>query len=191
MATCSVCGSTLSSTIAWCGQCFTPIANMRPDQSYQRTTPRQMTSPVITLPGRDAARRLDHDVVIVPPTPTVTFRPSASRPEPERSSLLHGGPTSLGIVGKLVVTSLLVGIGVGLWFGLETFISELGEPLRALQFAVMSAYALLSLIVLWFTWRPEPEAAQVHVVTGSLRTTPRPDMIRVDPPVAERDDSWS
>ncbi|MEX2275109.1 MAG: hypothetical protein WEA10_06055 [Actinomycetota bacterium] len=190
MATCSVCGTSLSPAIAWCSQCFTPIANMRSDMVPRRTTPRQIASPVITLQGRQATRFGPHDVVIVPQSPTVTFRPARSRPEPERPSLLRGGPTSFGIVGKSVITLITVGIGVALWLGLQTFRAGLGDSMRALQFTVLGAYVLLALVLLWFTWRPEPHASRVRVATAPARVVPRPDM-RLDPSATQRDDAWS
>ncbi|MEX0755806.1 MAG: hypothetical protein WD556_11940 [Actinomycetota bacterium] len=185
MSTCSVCGAALSPQLAWCGQCFSPVANMRPDRSYRRTSERP-GDPVITLPATTTMpERTAGDLVIVPPTPTVGFRPTAGpRPQVEPQS------ASLGVVGKLVVTAIVLGTGAAITLGLEGFRDQLGDLAGAIELVVLGAYTILAAIVLWFTWRTSPHS-RVAERSGSIATyrsaMPRPDVVRIDEAPVDRD----
>ena len=181
MSTCAVCGTALIPGLAWCRQCFAPVANMRPDRSYRRTGERP-DDPVITIRGgRNDTLRATGNLVIEPPQAATGFRsvPGRAARRPARSSSTVS--VSLSIVSKVVITALMLGLGVGAFVGIETFRAALGEMTGAIQVVALGAYAILVAVVLWSTWRPRRASriAQLPVRTLSP-AMPRPDIARLE-----------
>jgi len=162
--TCRACGATLSKDIPWCGQCFTPIEAKGPKHE---PLPRELHAREVAAPAAAPTAVADPGNVV-------------AVPEAERPSIVRAGPTSFGIVGKLAITAVLIGIGAGAFLFLEDWRAETDE-LLAFEFFFLGAYAILAAVILFFTWRVErrpktvrlPESPLQHVTTppAGPRTT--------------------
>jgi hypothetical protein len=178
MNSCTVCGTALTPGLAWCRQCLSPVANMRPDRSYRRTSERP-ADPVITIRGgRVAGADAAGDLVMMPPSTTVGFRPVAAR-TPVRAAARE---LELSPVTKSIVTALVLAVGVGVFLGLEGFRDELGDLTGAIELVILGGYAILAAVVLWSTWRSRPPSrlARQHDLPPALHAMPRPDVVRID-----------
>ncbi|HEX9121855.1 MAG TPA: hypothetical protein VF984_00615 [Actinomycetota bacterium] len=76
-------------------------------------------------------------------------------PEAEtKPTVVRSTPTSVGIVGKLFYTILIVGVGVAISVALDAWVISAGRAAFGLLVAVVGAYSALGLVLLWYTWRP-------------------------------------
>jgi hypothetical protein len=57
-------------------------------------------------------------------------------------------------VGKLVYTTLIVGVGVAIYVALDAWVISAGRAAFGLLVAVVGAYSALGFVLLWYTWRP-------------------------------------
>ncbi|HZD81007.1 MAG TPA: hypothetical protein VE646_13335 [Actinomycetota bacterium] len=78
-----------------------------------------------------------------------------------KATVARSTATSVGIVGKLIYTALIVGAGVGIYLGLDTWVISAGRAAFGLLVAVVGAYTVLGLVLLRYTWRPSRRL--VHV----------------------------
>lgn len=74
--------------------------------------------------------------------------------KPPEYSAVRKGPYSFGIVGKLVITAVVVLIGLGLLVLSIWMTNYLETPGLALVWLILIPYTVLGLLVLWGTWRP-------------------------------------
>jgi hypothetical protein len=158
--TCRECGAALSKDIPWCGQCFTPNEASSTHRPLSRDLhPREAVAAPSAAPAPTALAEPQNVVVV---------------PEAERPSVLRGGPTSFGLLGKLLITLILAAIGVGAFLFLEEWRTDQGREMLAFEVYFLGAYAILAAVILVFTWRVERRPATVRVPESPVR--------RVEPP---------
>ena len=104
-----------------------------------------------------------------------------SLPEIEPASILHPGPTALGVLGKTGATGFLLVMGFGLYRAMLAFVDAVGPPAIALMFVIMIGYAFLATIVGQWVWRP---ARSFDEGRGPMRE----HAVAVDPALEQRVD---
>ncbi len=93
-------------------------------------------------------------------------------PEAEtKQTIVRSTPTSVGIVGKLFYTLVIVGVGVGIYVGLDAWVISAGHAAFGLLVAVIGAYSALGLVLLWYTWRPAQRVVRVGGEVLSARSS--------------------
>lgn len=91
-------------------------------------------------------------------------------PEAEaKPTVVRSTPTSVGIVGKLLYTAIIIGVGVGIYVALDTWVISAGRAAFGLLVAVVGAYSVLGLVLLWYTWRPSRRVVRVGGEVVSVR----------------------
>lgn len=135
MNKCSRCGATLSPQISWCGQCYSPV-----EPAYEPALLRETAAWTNDIRIVPAAAQADRVVVI---------------PESPPKSLLGAGPTTVGILGKLLISAVLIGFGVAAFLLAGEWVAIVGTPGNALRMFLTVVYSALTVIVLRFVWRFE------------------------------------
>lgn len=74
-------------------------------------------------------------------------------PAPEYSAV-KAGPYSFGLLGKLILTSLVVGVGAALGLTATRIGSFYGTMGLALVLMFIGIYTVIAVIGLWGIWRP-------------------------------------
>jgi hypothetical protein len=119
MDTCSTCGATLSPDLTWCGQCLTPI--LRPTEGSTEDRPLWVRT-----------QRREH----------VGF-------EEARFSRWRAGPTSFGLLGRSVLTGLvLVGCVIGYPIARGGMLAAVGIDVPGRPFLI--GYAVVASVVAIF-----------------------------------------
>lgn len=127
--------------MGWCLRCLEPV---------RRLTPRERP-----LPAIPPEELIDPGSVRPDYTPLRLHRPTYSR--------TVGGPTSLGLLGRLAVTG---GVLLFLPWGM------VGPGLSPLGLVMLLGYAPLAVVVLRSTWAPTPlEAGHVYVLPRARTAT--------------------
>ena len=136
MDRCSSCGASLSQQIDWCGLCLTSKAALVVALSLSRRPlrPVALLSPPLSVPVR---------LVIVPEVEA----------EPARRSIFRATETDFGLLGKTMISAVLVAAGVAFWLLLDAVWDEAGATARALQMTAIGIYSAAAALILVSVWR--------------------------------------
>lgn len=154
MDRCSACGAWLSQQIDWCGQCLTPKAALvGATPNYRRPLrPVDLLTPHPPEPDR---------LVIVPDA------------EPARRSIFLATETDFGLLGKAIISALLITAGIAFWLLLDAVWDEAGATARALQMTGIGVYSAVAALILVSVWR-----RRRRVEAGAFDRKPR--LVRVE-----------
>lgn len=137
MGKCAHCGAKLTPGMRWCWQCYTPIGeNLEPGVPEKEP----WAGDLKVVPGFPP-RRTDERIVVVP--------------DVAKPTILRAGPTTFGIVGKLVITLLVAAAGAGAGWVAGLWV-EIGDVMGlAFVFFVIGLYSIVAFIVLRSVWTAE------------------------------------
>jgi hypothetical protein len=89
-----------------------------------------------------------------------------------RPTVVHPGPTTFGIVGRLLVTAMVVAVGIGLRAAAAGWSNAVGRAGGAIGFVLLGVWAIAAVPILWSTWRPGRRTRIVYVDGPLVSVTP-------------------
>jgi hypothetical protein len=103
--------------------------------------------------------------------PLVPYRSVVAVPEARRA-VRHPGPTAFGLIGRLLVTALVLATGFVLRLAAGAWTVSVGRAGGALGFVALGLFAVLAVVALWGTWRPARVSRTVYVGGPLVAVTP-------------------
>ncbi len=114
------------------------------------------------------------------PTPVAIGKDKVlTLPDTGRPRFFSGSPTAFGIIGKIAMTGILIGLGIAGFIAFRNWTDVIGRPGWAFGMFLLTGYSMLALVATWNLWKP----SRPSVTSGSLR---RERIIVVDGELEER-----